>query len=300
MSQDQIQTGSILLRGRSQKSIDLIDTMFEICKETQPITGRGIGYKLFSAGLIPSMHTREMAKVYRLLRIAREEETIPWEWIVDETRAVESVTAYTDPEEYVGITLAAYRRDFWQHQPKRVLVVSEKGTVRGVLKPVLDKWAAPFLVMHGFSGATTIYDMARDDDGRELVVLYVGDYDPSGMYMSERDLPDRLIKYGGYHIDVRRIAVNDDQIDGVPSFPASSKCKDPRYKWFVEGYGDTCWELDALDPRDLRDEVDRAIQGIVDLDKWSWCEKIQAAEEKSLGDWMKLWPAVAPKKTRRR
>ncbi len=43
--------------------------------------------------------------------------------------------------------------------------------------------------MHGFSGATTIHDVAEDDDGRDLIVLYVGDYDPSGLYMSEHDLP---------------------------------------------------------------------------------------------------------------
>ena len=43
--------------------------------------------------------------------------------------------------------------------------------------------------MHGFSSATTVHDVAQDDDGRDLIVLYVGDYDPSGLYMSERDLP---------------------------------------------------------------------------------------------------------------
>ena len=61
----------------------------------------------------------------------------------------------------------AYRRDFWNQQPVRVEVWSEKGTVRGVLQPVLDKYAVGFRVMHGFSGATTIYDVAQDDDGRD-------------------------------------------------------------------------------------------------------------------------------------
>ena len=44
--------------------------------------------------------------------------------------------------------------------------------------------------MHGFSSATTVHDIAEDDDGRDLIVLYVGDFDPSGMFMSEEDLPD--------------------------------------------------------------------------------------------------------------
>jgi hypothetical protein len=43
----------------------------------QPITGRGIGYKLFTRGLIPSMKVNPMQKVYRLLRLAREQGIIP-------------------------------------------------------------------------------------------------------------------------------------------------------------------------------------------------------------------------------
>jgi hypothetical protein len=48
-------------RGRAQRSLDLIDA-----KLSQPITGRGVGYKLFAAGL--SMAKSEMQRVYRLLR----------------------------------------------------------------------------------------------------------------------------------------------------------------------------------------------------------------------------------------
>ena len=78
---------------------------------------------------------------------------------------------------------------------------ARKGTVRGVLGPVLDHYAVGFRVMHGFSGATTVHDVSQDDDGRELIVLYVGDFDPSGMFMSEEDLPDRLSEYGGDHVN---------------------------------------------------------------------------------------------------
>src|SRR6185437_2379627 len=75
-------------RGRAKKSIELIDAMYSIVEATQPITGRGVGYKLFTAGLIPSMATSEMQRVYRMLKEAREQGDIPWEWIVDETRGV--------------------------------------------------------------------------------------------------------------------------------------------------------------------------------------------------------------------
>ena len=76
----------------AQKSRDLIEAMHAIAKAAHPITGRGVGYKLFTQGLTESMSRNEMQRVYRLLKTAREEGTIPWGWIVDETRSVERVS----------------------------------------------------------------------------------------------------------------------------------------------------------------------------------------------------------------
>jgi hypothetical protein len=66
-------------RGRSQQSLDIIKAMFEIAEIAQPITGRGVGYKLFSLNIIPSMSKNDMQRVYRLLKEAREEGIIPWD-----------------------------------------------------------------------------------------------------------------------------------------------------------------------------------------------------------------------------
>ena len=274
----------------AQGSLDLIEAMRVTTEAAQPITGRGVGYKLFTKGLIPSMERNEMRRVYRLLLKAREQGIIPWDWIVDETRAIERVPTWADPDEYARATVQDYRRDFWNQQPVRCEVWSEKGTVRGVLQPVLDEYAVGFRVMHGFSGATTIYDVAQDDDGRELIVIYVGDLDPSGMYMSEKDLPDRLSKYDGDHVELRRIALTRAQARGLPSFPATDKRKDPRYSWFVANHGRDCWELDAMDPNDLRDCVEEAIIDLIEPVAWQRCEVVNRAERESLKTVLEGWP----------
>ena len=93
---------------------------------------------------------------------------------------LERVSTWDDPEQYARCVARSYRRDFWNQQPVRVEVWCEKGTVRGVLQPVLDQYAVGFRVMHGFGSATTIHDVCQDNDGRDLIVLYVGDYDPCG------------------------------------------------------------------------------------------------------------------------
>ena len=279
----------IVGRGMAQVSLDLIKRMRAIVKAAQPITGRGVGYKLFVQNLIESMARNEMKRVYRLLLTAREQGIIPWEWIVDETRSLERVSTWDNPDQYARAVASSYRRDFWNQQPNRVEVWSEKGTVRGVLAPVLDHYAVGFRVMHGFSGATTIHDVAGDDDGRLLIVLYVGDFDPSGMFMSEVDLPARLEKYDGEHVVLKRIALKRQQVRGLPSFPAADKIKDSRYKWFVSNHGRQCWELDAMDPNDLRDCVEREIKAWIEPVAWERCEVVNKAEQESLKTVLEQW-----------
>jgi hypothetical protein len=288
-SNEYFETRSKKGRGMARRSLDLIEAMHAVAEAAQPITGRGVGYKLFTASLIPSMATNEMQRVYRLLKEARERGIIPWEWIVDETREVERVSTWADPAAYARAVARSYRRDFWDQQPVRIMVVSEKGTVRGLLKPVLDHYAVGFQVMHGFSSATTAYDICQDDDGRPLIILYVGDFDPSGMFMSEVDLPNRFVKYDGDHVTLKRIALTREHVNGLPSFPATDKRKDPRFKWFVKNYGKRCWELDAMDPNDLRACVKREIKKLIEPVAWKRCERINRAEQESLQTILTKW-----------
>jgi hypothetical protein len=291
---EQFETRSKKVRGMAQRSLDLIEAMHTAAEAAQPITGRGIGYKLFTAGLIPSMAKKEMQRVYRLLKEARERGIIPWEWIVDETRALERVSTWANPAAYARTVARSYRRDFWNQQPVRVEVWSEKGTVRGVLAPVLDEYAVGFRVMHGFSSATAVYDVAQSGDDKDLIALYVGDFDPSGLFMSEEDLPTRLFEYGAdENVKLQRIALTRKQVSGLPSFPATDKRKDPRYKWFVAKYGDRCWELDAMDPNDLRDCVEAAIIKLIEPVAWQRCEVINRAEQESLRTIIAKWGKAA-------
>ena len=98
-----------------------------------------------------------------------------------------------------------------------------------------------------------------------------------------------LSKYGGDHIALRRIALTRGQVSGLPSFPATDKRKDPRYKWFRANYGDRCWELDAMDPNDLRACVEQAIVEQIEPVAWKRCERINKAERDSLRTIIEKW-----------
>jgi hypothetical protein len=271
--------------------------MFSIVKAAQPITGRGVGYKLFVAKQIKSMSQADMQRVYRLLKEAREQGIIPWGWIVDETRELERAPSWNHPEEFAESAIRGYRRDFWKQQPERCEVWSEKGTIRGVLQPVLDEYGVGFRVMHGYASATAVNDVATIyDDTRPLTALYVGDFDPSGLHMSEADLPARLAKYGGVHVQVKRIALTQEQLAPLVPFPARDKRKDPRYDWFVFEHGNQCWEIDALDPNELRSCVETFIKAcILDPDAWERCDQINKAERHSLRQVMTSWATTVNK-----
>src|SRR5262245_2909012 len=117
------------------------------------------------------------------------------------------------------------------------------------------------------------------------------------MFMSEVDILKRLEKYGGegVNVEVRRISLLKTHLHGLPSFPASDKKKDPRYKWFIENCGDRCWELDAMDPNNLRASVEQAILELIEPEAWARYEKVNEAERESLRSVLDAWRGARPR-----
>lgn len=87
-------------RGLSQATHDLIETCLNIIEPIQSIMVRGVAYKLFVAGVIDSMSKNNCQHVSPVLCDARDLGQIPWEWIVDESRQIESQPSYANLVEY--------------------------------------------------------------------------------------------------------------------------------------------------------------------------------------------------------
>jgi hypothetical protein len=265
----------------------------EILREIEPASVRALCYRLFVVGLILDMGKSSTNGVSRLMRIAREVEDVPWEWIVDESRHAETVSMWANPDAIIRSAVRGYRRDYWQDQDYRVEVWSEKGTVRGTLAPVLDKYGVTFRVMHGYASATVVNDVAEmsTESDKPLIVLYVGDWDPSGLHMSEVDLPRRLTEYGA-EIEFRRIALTRGDIKKLPSFDPETKIKDPRYRWFMKTVKTKCYELDAMPPPQLRSRVEAEIRALIDFGLWDNAVMVERAEVDSMKDFHKSWQAL--------
>ena len=274
---------------------------------------------------------------------------IPYDWIVDETREAESVPSWATPDAYVEVIRRAYRKDHWALQPRRVEVWSEKGTVRGTLAPILNQYGITFRVMHGFTSTTNVavvMEERRRNRERPFLAIYVGDFDPSGLYMSEVDLPQRITAhhrrlvgldlvafregldprqeyYGRWHdktpaelealgemllmageageasalgdLTVRRVALTETDVlrGDLLHYDVTTKSDDTRYDWYCFTYGnqvnEQAWELDAMNPNDLRARVEAAIREQIDVPTWERSVAAEGAEAASLRAVLDRW-----------
>ena len=65
-----------------------------ILEAIHPATVRAVCYQLFTRNVIDSMGKNNTNRVSVQLRDARQAGSIPWEWIVDETREAECINAW--------------------------------------------------------------------------------------------------------------------------------------------------------------------------------------------------------------
>jgi hypothetical protein len=296
---EQIETGRTLprRRGKAATTVAVEQAILRIVEQRHPITVRGVCYALFAEGLIGSMAVNETGRISRVMTQMREADVLDWTRIVDGSRAVDRPGRWSDPDAIIRAAVAGYRRDYWQEQPVHVEVWSEKSTVQGVLGPVLDAYGVTFRVMKGFGSFTAVRQAAEDSldapTGKPCVALYLGDWDPSGLHMSEVDLPVRLDRYGGVW-NLERIALVADDLGHVPHFDSATKRADARFAWYrrhTTADPGKAWELDAMDPNVLRARVEREIGALIDAAAWQRALDVERAEVESMREFHASWQA---------
>lgn len=216
---------------------------------------------------------REYQRVIRLLTDARESGLFDWDSIEDRGREVVMRPCWNSPAEILKAAASSYHEDRWEAQDTRVIVVLEKSALAGILEPVCKDLDTPLLAAKGYSSATLFYEIAKEricpalENDQGVVVLHLGDHDPSGLDMT-RDLRDRLSLYARSLVDVRRVALNMDQVRAFNPPPNPAKEGDKRFEVYAAKYGEQCWELDALPPQELARLTREAIEEHIDWRQW--------------------------------
>jgi hypothetical protein len=101
--------------------------------------------------------------------------------------------------------------------------------------------------------------------------------DPEGFKAAYPPLLAEYTKNWG-HLEIRRIALNMDQVEAYDPPPNPAKLTDSRANDYIENYGDESWELDALDPATLSALITNEVEGARDQEAWD-----TATEEEEKG-----------------
>jgi len=244
------------------------------------LTLRQVYYQLVARDIIPnsdkSYHNLgELVSKGRLLGL------IDWYAIEDRTRFVRKLSHWNEPSEIVHSAVNSYRIDLWEDQPQYVEVWVEKDALIGIVQQVANKFDVPCFSCRGYTSQTEMWNAAKRlqeksyEGERPVKIIHLGDHDPSGIDMT-RDIFDRIDMFmaGGFgeepiHVDfaINRIALNMDQIKKYKPPPNPAKVTDARFDKYVKKFGNTCWELDAIEPDKLDALIGSTIVDYMDKEK---------------------------------
>lgn len=207
-----------------------------------------------------------------LISDARLAGLLDWDMIKDRNREVVSSPRWTSPNDILDSCARQFRINKWEHQPYHVMVMVEKQALEGVLIPVCRELQIEFIANRGYCSSSTLYELGQNlarlrEEEKNICILYFGDHDPSGIDMT-RDILDRVNLFAYGEVEVRRIALNMTQVRqyNPPENPA--KVTDSRYENYRQRFGDSSWELDALEPTVLAALVRDQVDTVRDLDAW--------------------------------
>jgi hypothetical protein len=259
---------------------EVVEAALDVFKQYDTaLTLRQLYYRLVSRHLFPNT-INSYKRLSRLMVRAREEGDVPVNCLEDRSRRVlgRGDAGYTSAQDFLKRRLASLRESYkefrmpmWDVQPNYIVVSLEKDALSRLVGDVANQYAVRTFPTRGYPSFTYVQRMAgyirNRLKGKPTVVLYFGDFDPSGIDI-ERDLSARLGRYKAGEYIVHRVALTKDQIVKYSLPPMPVKRSDARSHNFVASYGDESVELDAIDPNTLKLMVAQSIASYIDLDAW--------------------------------
>jgi len=231
---------------------------------------RQLYYQFVARDLISNTE-KSYKKIGDIISKARDAGMIDWSLITDRGRSLYGHTHYEGGEDFLEKMADRLCCDWWDGQDRRVQVWVEKEALADVVFRAASAWDVDYFPCKGYMSASAIWQMGRHmlASKCDWLVLHLGDHDPSGIDMT-RDIEKRLQLYSSPttdafrpQIEVRRIALNMDQIEEYDPPPNPAKITDTRAGKYIAEYGDESWELDALEPSVIVALIESHIQDAV-------------------------------------
>jgi hypothetical protein len=244
------------------------------------VTLRQVHYRLVAEAEAAGSGYRNTESDYKMLSrltaAARRDREFPA--LLDRTRAIERAGTFAHPAGALDWLAQAYRRDLLETQERLPVIVVEKATLIAQVMSWFDGLCVPAVALRGYASESLerlVLDLV-DHDRREVEFLYCGDHDPTG-----EDIPRAFEENTG--LDLRRVALTVEQVEGYGLPPAPGKESDSRAAGFVARHGRLVQvELEALPPEDLRALLEAELDAILDTSLIDLVRAREGAERRTL------------------
>jgi hypothetical protein len=260
--------------------IEIINSLYDFW----PLSDRKIHYELLNDP--PLKHAKKPDSIYQndrksyqslceLLTRARLVEIIPWDAIDDPTRPRTNWDVYPNIQLFIKSQMQGfmngYFRDYMQSQPNYIVIVAEKNTLEGTIRPIAMEYTIPYIIGRGYCSIQPRHEIAEKfikSGKKRLVVLILSDFDPDGEMIANSFSVSMRDDFGIEAIYPVKVALKKEQIDAfhLPESINKAKQGSSNYKNFVKKYGPDVYELEALKPKALQELLDDAIKSVIDID----------------------------------
>lgn len=234
---------------------------------------RQLYYQFVARDWIPNSEA-SYNRLGRIVNDARMVGIMDWSHIEDRGRESHGTDwAGHEPDEQAELIRQAkwnYALDLWQDQGRRIEVWVEKQALEEVAERATRGLRCGYFACKGYVSQSEMWAAGRRlrevwiEHDQEPLILHLGDHDPSGIDMT-RDIADRLTLFAERPIEVRRLALNMNQVEELQPPPNPAKVTDSRFESYRDRFGDESWELDAVRPEDLVALIRAEIESELDV-----------------------------------
>lgn len=286
-----------------QKANDII---YEYQDQGYSLTLRQLYYQFVARDLIPNKQS-EYKNLGSIVNDARLSGEISWKALEDRTRNIKRNSHWDTPSDILKTAASAFAMDKWDTQNYYIEVWIEKDALVGVISNTCEELDISHFSCRGYVSQSEMWEAGQRfnnaiEQGKKPILLHLGDHDPSGIDMTW-DIWKRLNLFADYPyeevfnridretamntrnfdffdggVNVKRLALNSDQIEEYTPPPNPAKLTDSRIAGYSKVHGMESWELDALEPKVLTALIEDEVLDIRDETKWD--ESLEEQENK--------------------
>ena len=254
---------------RTRDQVDQLDSqILQVLQEDHPQSVRHVFYRMTDPRLPEPVEKSDCGYRHvqdRVVKLRRKRQ-VPYYWITDASRTGYFTNTYSDAADFLRSVKGLYRQDLWQGADCYCEVWTESRSIAGVILADCRELAVSLYPAGGFTSISLAYqaaDYINDrDDGRPVVIFYIGDHDPAGVLIDvalERELREHISP--DIDLTFKRIGITPGQIKEYDLPTKPRKQGDKR-----SGHITCTVEAEALPAAIMRDLLRSEIEALLPPD----------------------------------